>query len=37
MVTNLDKVKAADFLTAGLDPIKGKKLQSSLFDIPPKS
>ncbi|XP_063941458.1 uncharacterized protein LOC135149627 [Daucus carota subsp. sativus] len=37
MVTNLDKVKAAGFLTAGLDPVKGKKLRSSLYDIPPKS
>ncbi|KAK1392246.1 hypothetical protein POM88_011302 [Heracleum sosnowskyi] len=37
MVTNLDKVKAAGFLAAGLDPIKGKKLRSSLYDIPPKS
>ncbi|KAK1387029.1 hypothetical protein POM88_015207 [Heracleum sosnowskyi] len=25
------------FLSAGLDPIKGKKLRSSLYDIPPKS
>ncbi|KAK1351824.1 hypothetical protein POM88_053965 [Heracleum sosnowskyi] len=37
MVTNLDKVKAAGFLSAGLDPVKGKKLRSSLYDIPPKS
>ena len=37
MVTNLDKVKAAGFLTTGLDPVKGKKLRSSLYDIPPKS
>lgn len=37
MVTNLDKVKAAGFLSAGLDPIKGKKLRSSLYDMPPKS
>ncbi|KAK1364286.1 hypothetical protein POM88_039847 [Heracleum sosnowskyi] len=37
MVTNLDKVKAAGFLAAGLDPVKGKKLRSSLYDIPPKS
>ena len=37
MVTNLDKVKAAGFLTAGLDPVRGKKLWSSLYDLPPKS
>lgn len=37
MVTNLDKVKAAGFLAAGLDPFKGKKLRSSLYDMPPKS
>nr|XP_017250859.1 PREDICTED: uncharacterized protein LOC108221497 [Daucus carota subsp. sativus] len=37
MITNLNKVKAAGFLTAGLDPVKGKKLRSSLYDIPPKS
>ncbi|KAK1372396.1 hypothetical protein POM88_028589 [Heracleum sosnowskyi] len=37
MVTNLDKVKAAGFLAAGLDPVKGKKLRSSLYDVPPKS
>ena len=37
MVTNLDKVKAAGFLTAGLDPMEGKKLRSSLYDVPPNS
>ncbi|XP_074352997.1 uncharacterized protein LOC141692157 [Apium graveolens] len=37
MVTNLDKIKAMGFLTAGLDPYKGKKLRSSLYDFPPKS
>ena len=37
MVTNLDKVKVMVYLTVGLGPIKGKKLQSSLYDIPPKS
>ncbi|XP_074352827.1 uncharacterized protein LOC141691978 [Apium graveolens] len=37
MVTNLDKVKAMGFLTAGLDPYKGKKLRSSLYNFPPKS
>ena len=37
MVTNLDKAKAVGFLTAGLDPIMGKKLRSSLYDMPPKS
>ncbi|KAK1363227.1 hypothetical protein POM88_038788 [Heracleum sosnowskyi] len=37
MVTNLDKVKAAGFLAARLDPVKDKKLRSSLYDIPPKS
>ena len=37
MVTNLDKTKAMWFLTAGLDPVKGKKLRSSLYDFPPKS
>ncbi|XP_074361863.1 uncharacterized protein LOC141702059 [Apium graveolens] len=35
MVTNLDKVKAMGFLMAGLDPYKGKKLRSSLYEIPP--
>ncbi|XP_074377447.1 uncharacterized protein LOC141718966 [Apium graveolens] len=37
MVTNLDKIKAMGFLTVGLDPYKGKKLRSSLYDFPPKS
>ncbi|XP_074360790.1 uncharacterized protein LOC141701043 [Apium graveolens] len=37
MVTNLDKIKAMGFLTAGLDPYKGKKLRSSLYGFPPKS
>ncbi|XP_074352587.1 uncharacterized protein LOC141691731 [Apium graveolens] len=37
MVTYLDKVKVMGFLTAGLDPYKGKKLRSSLQDFPPKS
>ncbi|XP_074356026.1 uncharacterized protein LOC141695698 [Apium graveolens] len=37
MVTNLDKVKEMGFLTTGLDPYKGKKLRSSLYDFPPKS
>lgn len=37
MVTNLDKVKVAGFLATGLDHIKGKKLRSSLYDMPPKS
>ncbi|XP_074354625.1 uncharacterized protein LOC141693419 [Apium graveolens] len=34
MVTNLDKVKAMGFLTAGLNPYKGKKLRSSPYDFP---
>lgn len=37
MVTNLDKIKAMGFLTAGLDPVKGKKLRSSRYDLPPRS
>ncbi|XP_074374051.1 uncharacterized protein LOC141714430 [Apium graveolens] len=37
MVTNLDKIKVMGFLTAGLDPYKGKKLRSSLYDFPTKS
>ncbi|XP_074378022.1 uncharacterized protein LOC141719543 [Apium graveolens] len=37
MVTNIDKVKAMGFLTAGLDPYKGKKLCSSLYNFSPKS
>ncbi|XP_074368150.1 uncharacterized protein LOC141708422 [Apium graveolens] len=35
MVTNLDMVKAMGFLTAGMDPYKGKKLCSSLYNSPP--
>lgn len=37
MVTNLDKVKATGFLAVGLDPVKRKKLKSSLYDMPPCS
>ncbi|XP_074373742.1 uncharacterized protein LOC141714100 [Apium graveolens] len=37
MVTNLDKFKVIGFLTAGLDPYKGKKLRSSLYNFPLKS
>ncbi|XP_074337219.1 uncharacterized protein LOC141674410 [Apium graveolens] len=37
MVTNLDKVKAMGFLTPGLDPYKGKKLHSFLYDFRPRS
>lgn len=35
IVTNLEKMKAIGFLIAGLDAIKGKKLRSSLYDLPP--
>lgn len=37
MVPNLDKVKEAGFLVVGLDPVKGKKFRSSLYEIPPNS
>lgn len=37
MVTNSDKVKVAGVLVAGLDPIKGNKLQCSHCNIPHKS
>ncbi|XP_074350611.1 uncharacterized protein LOC141689957 [Apium graveolens] len=37
MVTILTKVKAMGFLTVGLDPYKGKKLRSSLYNFPPRS
>lgn len=33
MVTNLNKIKAMGFMTAGLDLIKGKKLRSLLYDL----
>lgn len=37
MVTNLEKIKAMGFLTAGLDPIKDKKLRSLLYNFSPES